>query len=101
MYHPTIGRRALGLGLVVILAVLALSACGEGGSSQDQAKAPPLTRESSIPALWPIPLGRVRALALLRGRQGLVDHRTAVARLYAVVRRGGQNPPHHPGGREG
>jgi hypothetical protein len=39
MYHPTMGRPALGLGLVLTLAVLALSACGGGGSAQDQAKA--------------------------------------------------------------
>jgi hypothetical protein len=45
MYHPTMVRRALRLGLVVTLAVLVLSACGGGGSAQGQAKARPLPEE--------------------------------------------------------
>jgi hypothetical protein len=49
MFHPTMGRRALGLGLVVTLAVLALSACGGGGSAQDQARAQEEAKARPLP----------------------------------------------------
>jgi hypothetical protein len=39
MYPQRIARQALRLGLLVTFVVLALSACGGGGSAQDQAKA--------------------------------------------------------------
>ncbi len=38
MYHPRLRRRVLRLGLLVTLVVLALSACGDGGSAQEEAK---------------------------------------------------------------
>ena len=48
-YHPPMGRHALRLGLVVTLAVLALSACGGGGSAQGQAKAQEEAKARPLP----------------------------------------------------
>ena len=46
MYHPTMRRRALGLGLLATLLLLALSACGgAGGSAQEEAEARPLPED--------------------------------------------------------
>ncbi len=45
MYPQRIARRVLRLGLLVTLVVLALSACGDGGSAQEEVKARPLPEQ--------------------------------------------------------
>jgi len=45
MYRPRRRRHALRLGLLAAFVVFALSACGGGGSSQEQAKARPLPED--------------------------------------------------------
>jgi hypothetical protein len=72
--------RVLSLGLLVVLVVLALSACGGG---EKKAKARPPTRGTESAAPRNVPLGGVQALTLLQGRQGMVKHTPRIFRRLA------------------